>query len=217
MKLIRRIGIVVCVRLESSRVRYKIAQKVGRVTLLEILLSRLLKTRYKVVIACPDKPADEGVKIAQLLSSKTLNKVSWYEGDRENVLNRFYFSAKAYEIDPIIRVTADDIYLFPKLIEKAVENFKESGAGYLYCKEGIRGSDFEIISMHYLKQVYEKYKNKESLEDLSYAFKDVVPKEKIISFSNSNINANLSIDYPEDLQLVRLIYEILDKENNEAN
>ena len=54
------------------------------------------------------------------------NSLDYYRGSENNVLKRYYYAAKQYNADIIIRITADDPFKDYRLIDEAVKIIKEN-------------------------------------------------------------------------------------------
>ena len=74
-----------------------------------------------------------------------------FRGSERNVLKRFYKCATKYNADVIIRVTADDPFKDPSIIEYAIKEIIENG--YDYCSNTLipsypEGLDIEVFKRH---------------------------------------------------------------------
>ena len=197
-------GIIICTRLDSSRIPQKVLQKIGDKTLLEILIERLLPAKIPICLAYPEEEID----IFKSFIKGTYLK--GYSGHKNYVLKRFYEAAKLWNFNPIIRITHDNILQFSEYIEKALDYFFKElrlfDVDYLFIKNGIPGTKFEIISFDLVEKAYEKYKD--GTEYLTYPFRELAKcKYQYEMPCCPKSIPNLAIDYPEDLQLLRIIHD----------
>jgi len=193
-------GIIICTRLDSKRIPEKVLQMIGDKTILEILIERLLPAKIPICLAYPENEENIFYSIAKKY------RISYYPGSKENVLERFYKAAELYKFNPIIRITHDNILQFPEHIVEALKQFRFKEIDYLSIKNGIPGTKFEIISFDVVKDAYNSQKNYK--EYLTYPFRAMAENRIEYNMHNPYIaKPNLVIDYPIDLQLLRIIYE----------
>jgi len=179
-----------------------------------VLLGRVLKLNIPVILAYPKSEMDI---FFDNFAYSIDREVRHFVGSEENVLERMYMAAKRYDIDPIIRITHDNVLQFPELIKSAIQIFKKdvgftSGdvSRYLYIPNGIPGTKFEIISFDLLEKCYKKYQNRNT-DYLTYAFRDLAEYKVRCKQSDLEVeyiqNINLALDYPLDLLLLNILYD----------
>ena len=106
--------ILVQARTGSKRLKNKILLKIQGKTILEILISKLKKSKKvkKLIIVTTKKSRDNIIiKICKK------NKINYFRGSESNLINRYYECAKYFKIDNIIRVTSDCVLIDPKIID----------------------------------------------------------------------------------------------------
>lgn len=114
---------IVQARLTSSRFPGKVLKKINNLTLIQILKKRLSLSKKidQVVFAIPNNKLQKHLKN----HLKNIN-AEIYEGNENNVLDRFYKTAIKYKPNIIVRITADcpiiDAKIIDKLISKAEKN-----------------------------------------------------------------------------------------------
>ena len=59
------------------------------------------------------------------------NNIKYFTGSLDNVLQRFYESAKKYRAEIIVRITGDCPLIDPEVIDKMIEQFLNSDLDYL--------------------------------------------------------------------------------------
>ena len=117
-----KIGLIFQARANSQRLKNKIFKKIKDKTILELFINKILKTkRIDCVIAATtkNKKDDRTVKIAKK------NKLNIFRGSEKNVLSRFYYAAKKFELDLIVRCNADCPFIDAKIIDKMIYNYKK--------------------------------------------------------------------------------------------
>ncbi len=98
---------VVCIvqaRVGSTRLPGKVLKKICGKAVLEHDIDRLrqIKNLNKIVIATTT--LDEDNKIEELVTELGID---CFRGSSEDVLSRYYFAAKEYKADVIVRITSD--------------------------------------------------------------------------------------------------------------
>lgn len=194
----------------STRLPGKVLMKINGRSLLEYHLDRLQKTGFRIIIATTINSADDAVcELAENM------KLDFYRGSELNVLERFYNAAKTFKLQYIIRVTSDCPLIDPVLIRNGAEQYLNGDDENVYLSNSIertyaRGFDFEIFSFSSLKEAYENAKDQSDLEHVTpFIWKNKSGKIKIRHFKQEADNSNLrvTVDTPEDLELIRQLIE----------
>ena len=196
-------SVIIQARLNSTRFKSKILQKINDLSILEILVKRLRKSKKidKIIIAFPKNNLDNDlVKVC-----KNLN-VYFYRGSEDNVIQRFYFAASKFEINDIIRITADcpliDIETINILIEKYFNNNVDYASNVINptYPDGI---DVEIFKFKILKDQYLNHFNKLNKEHVTTGMRN---NKKYKTFSltlkRNYSKLKLSIDTQNDLKII---------------
>jgi len=119
-------GIILQARLASVRLPAKVLAPVGGRTILHRCITRLMSSGVgPVVLATTEAPADD---VLALLASRLGACV--FRGDTDVVLARMCGAAEAYDIDPIVRATADNPAVDPAAPARLIEALRTSGADY---------------------------------------------------------------------------------------
>lgn len=111
---------IIQARTNSVRLPNKIFYKINGIPLIEILYKRLKKSKEldMIVIAT----TKNSKKLIHFLKKK---KIKYFIGSENNVLNRYYKTAKKFEADTIVRITADGVLADPKLIDEFIRKFNK--------------------------------------------------------------------------------------------
>jgi glutamate-1-semialdehyde 2,1-aminomutase len=105
---------IVQARMGSTRLPDKVMRKVGGVTVIELLLTRLSESNAinQIVVATSiDSANDPLVQHVNGLGYET------FQGSEQDVLDRFYFAAKQFDADIVIRITGDCPLTDPILVD----------------------------------------------------------------------------------------------------
>jgi spore coat polysaccharide biosynthesis protein SpsF (cytidylyltransferase family) len=158
------IGIIIQARMESKRLPGKVYKKIVGKHLLEwvILRSKKSKLVKKIVVAIPD--TKESSILLPLIKK---NKVDFYTGSLDNVLDRYIKAAEKFKLDPVVRITADCPLVDPVLIDQIVKKYSgyKNKLDFLFIKDYPFGvGDIEVISLKALKKISRLTKNPFHLE-----------------------------------------------------
>src|SRR6056300_980872 len=152
--MIDKFSVIIQARVSSKRFFGKVLKKIGKKTILEIIIQRIKKSNKidKIVVATTKNKED--LKIISL--AKKL-KVNYYKGSENNVLERYYFAAKKFNIKNIIRVTADCPFTDPEIIDDLISIYKKNSVSYasnIIYPTFPDGLDLEIIDFNLLRERY---------------------------------------------------------------
>ncbi len=117
---------IVQARIGSTRLPFKVLKKIGRKSIIEILLDRLLESKKtdKVIVAIPKK---NNSVLKKLLIK---NKIDFFAGSEKNVLERYYKAALKFKGKNIIRITSDCPLIEDKLVEQSITLYENSNSDY---------------------------------------------------------------------------------------
>jgi len=206
------IVIITQARIGSSRFPSKILKKINEDSLLEIHLSRLIKSKRasSVVVATTfENGTDKIEKITKKLG------INFFQGDTDDVLDRYYKAAIKYSADYIVRVTSDCPLIDPNLIDKVIDFTIKENLDYgsnVLLHNYPDGQDIEVFKFYALKSAWEKAKNISEREHVtpfiinnsSFNGKNIF---KALNFSEAISNKyskiRMTVDYEIDIELIR--------------
>tara|TARA_B100000965_G_scaffold320434_1_gene281485 strand:+ start:34 stop:783 length:750 start_codon:yes stop_codon:yes gene_type:complete len=206
-------------RLGSKRFPNKILKKINhKETVLDYIVERISKSKKinKIIIATTKNKIDD--KIEKHLKKK---KILFFRGSENDVLSRYYFCSKKFKVNIIIRITSDCPLVDPKIIDKMIDTFLKKKLDYLTNTVPIKkpmwpdGSDIEIFSYKALEKAFRLCKNKFYREHVTFFFwKQKKNYFKIDQYKNKYnwSNFRYTLDYSEDLKVIRFIVNKLAKE-----
>jgi spore coat polysaccharide biosynthesis protein SpsF (cytidylyltransferase family) len=113
-------AIILCSRTHSSRVPGKCFIKYQDIPHIEHLIRRLIKSDIPLYLAIPESE----INAYMFLMEKYPNKVFISTGFDNNPLGRIHACAKQNNIDTIVRITHDKIFVCDKLLNSLVDEFK---------------------------------------------------------------------------------------------
>lgn len=209
------IGTIIQARISSTRFPKKVLKKVEGKTVLEHVINKVKRVKNcdKVILATPDKREDDILeKIAKKLN------ISVFRGSGNDVLDRYYQTAKLFKIDPIVRITADCPLLDPKVVEKVIDFYLKGDYDYVsnvHPPTFPDGLDVEIFSFRALEKSWQEAKLSPEREHVTPY---MINHPKFFKIGNvasgENLNyLRLTLDEKEDLILIRKIYKELYHKN----
>ncbi len=203
-----KIGIVIQARMGSSRLKNKILEKIGSKEIILFLFERLKTVEgvSEIILATSENEEEN-----PLVSFANKIGLLVFRGSLEDVLSRFYECAKQRDLDVIVRVTADDPFKDPGVINQAIRIFLEGDFDYVSntihptYPEGI---DIEVFSYSALKEAnLSSSLATERMHVTPYIWKN--PKKfSLHNFTDKKDNSSirLTCDYREDLDYLNEIY-----------
>ena len=204
-------------RQNSTRFPNKILKEICGKSIFELILERLKKINNSKIFLVTGS-----LELNQELIQNAKNfGIEYFSGNENNVLDRFHNAASKFESKNIIRITGDCPLIDYKLINDAEKIF--DGKKFdLLCNYLPRtyphGYDFEIFSKQFLETTYNETKKKfSSIENFEKATISPIQqtseskKFDIYNIKNSKDLSfiRLTLDYLEDFELIKQIYENL--------
>ena len=197
-------------RLKSQRLPKKIFSNFWNDNLITDLFNRINKSdKFKTILAT--STLKEDTPLADLFTEKGFPV---YRGDAISVIDRLLHLAYTEKAGAIFRVTGDNPFTDPVLMEKMVALYLENDLDYVKISNVPFGVGAELFSTKYLWRLYRSLETTKFSEYLTwYVLKDANVKMGVIevesSFSNQMVN--LSVDYEEDLERCLALLKKIDK------
>jgi glutamate-1-semialdehyde aminotransferase/spore coat polysaccharide biosynthesis protein SpsF (cytidylyltransferase family) len=202
---------VIQARYESSRFPGKILKRIDNLTILEIIIRRLQKSKNitKIIVACSNNEKDKEItKICHKLN------IEYFVGNEDNVLKRFYYAAKKYKIENIVRITSDCPLIDYTIVDRVIEYFLSKKVDYASTdsKTFPDGMDVEVFSFNALESAYKKAISKVDKEHVTQFIINNKKFKKIYLKNNKNYSLlRLTLDEPIDLILIKKIFSYFNK------
>ena len=200
---------IIQARMASTRLPRKVMAQIHGEPMLTRVVRRTKRARTLGEVLVATSTSDQDDAIEDLCSWK-----GWpcFRGAEEDVLDRYYQAAKAYEGDPIVRITSDCPFIDPGLIDDAVAVFR--GGSWDYASNTLeprtfpRGLDTEIFSFEALQKAWELDENPAWREHVTpYLYRHPEAFRLTGILHDKDLSAmRWTVDTPEDLAFVRRIY-----------
>ena len=213
----------------STRLPGKVLMKLDKNhTVLDYLIIQLKHSKLlgKIIIATTNFEEDDVI-----VNFAKKNKLEYFRGESDDVLDRYYQCAKNFSLNNILRITSDSPLVDPTVIDDLIINYQKIGCDYAstnLVRTYPFGVEAEIFSFTALEKTWKN-------AILPSERQHVTPYMKKNSniFQQFNLRnkikvplIRLTIDREEDLELFRIIiskiperpiimYNILELYNNE--
>jgi spore coat polysaccharide biosynthesis protein SpsF len=207
----KKIVCLVQARMNSTRLPGKILTEINGIPMinLQINILKTLSLLDEIVVITTKNSSDD-----VLVRNLEKNKIKYFRGSENNVLERYFQSATKFNADIIIRITSDNPLIDISILEKIVNTISKND--FDYVSNNLKrtfpiGYDIEAFSYKTLKKIFETTKDIDEKEHVTlYVHKNF---EK---FKVKNIEADLeethpewrvTVDEKEDLELIREIFD----------
>lgn len=202
---------IVQARMSSRRLRGKVLKPLGKKTVLEHLIDRLSQAKLidQIVIATSTNPQDD--VLANFCNERDL---SYFRGDENNVLARFYYCAVTFSADVIVRVTSDCPLVDPSIVDQTIKLLIDNKSDYSannLIRTFPHGLDVEVISFRALSISFKEAMDEFELEHVTQFVRHRPKRFKLENLkSKENLkHLRVTLDYPSDYELLKIIFESL--------
>jgi N,N'-diacetyllegionaminate synthase len=212
-----RVAVIVAARMKSSRLKQKAVLPIGGMSSIERCLDNCLKFPFvdEVILATSTLEEDA------VLGEHTLGgKVKFWQGDPDDVISRYLGACEEHEIDVVIRLTGDSPVVSPEIGELILKSHFREGADFTEVKKFAVGTNSQVYNVEALKRVIQMVGRADYSEHMTLymtnnpeIFKvnyiEEPPEELVRDY-------RLTLDYPEDLEMFRQLFEKLEQEGLDA-
>ena len=148
----------------------------------------------------------------------TENGVLCVRGSKTNLIERFYEVSKLKQPEYFVRITADDPFKDPDLIDKGIEIIRSKNLDFVYNNRPPsfpEGLDVEVFTAQALRIALNEVDNDFDREHLTQFFYRNKNRFKQLNFRNSSDLSHLrwTIDTIKDFEMVSKVYQKLYKPN----
>lgn len=196
------ITVIIQARMASTRLPGKALLPFGGGTVLSYLINRVKLSKYtdQIIVATTTRSDDDIIEILAREENCLL-----YRGNAENVLDRFYHAALSFHATTIVRVTADDPFKCPEVIDSAIKLYLEKDFDYVSntikptYPEGI---DVEVFSFDCLQKALKNARHQRHFEHVtSYVYENSDDFQIGALQASENLSQwRLTIDYLDDYE-----------------
>jgi spore coat polysaccharide biosynthesis protein SpsF len=211
-----KVAAIIQARRGSTRLPDKVFLELEGKPLLEHVVLRLKASRLldEIIIATTVSANDDFIELWA-----NNNNIKFFRGSEENVLERYYQAAKKFNINIIVRITADDPFKDFRLIDEAVNLMIENNLDFVCNNSPVsfpEGLDVEVITFEALEK---SYRNAQSDFDKEHVTQYIHKNKNNFNVFNIQNNKDLSsyrwtLDTFEDYEFAKKIYSELYKEGD---
>ncbi len=205
---------IIQARLGSTRLPGKVLLGLEGRTVLEHVIGRVRSSKLANDVIVATTINKEDLEIVKLCASLG---ISVYCGSVDDVLDRYYQTARLFKADHIVRITSDCPLIDPKTIDDVVALHLSEKADYTSntLKETFPdGQDTEIFTFNALKEAWKNANLASEREHVTpYIRKNPSFKHVNLEYNEDLSQKRWTLDNPEDYEFIKLIYENLYKNN----
>jgi spore coat polysaccharide biosynthesis protein SpsF len=217
-----KIGAIIQGRTTSTRLPRKILKNLpydSDITVLEQEINRLKKSELLneiIVATTTNKSDDEIVELAKK------NEVPHYRGDEFNVLERYYQSAKMFNVDVVVRITSDCPCVDRRLVDNIIMDHVSKNVDYSSNSLNgrlIRGFDLEVINFQALTKAFLNATEDFEREHVTpYIYESHPERFNINSIEDDDLSVpgvRVTLDTEEDYMLLCAVFDYLYHDDND--
>ncbi len=199
---------VIQARLGSTRLPNKVMKRIEDQTLIQLLVSRLSKSRHiDQIIVATSKDAEN----LPLVDHVKKMGIECFQGSEEDVLMRYFSAAKKYNADTIVRITGDCPLIDASLVDKVISKFNSSDCDYVsnnYPPTYPDGLDVEVFSLSSLDIANRFAISISDREHVTpYIRNSGKFKVDVVSNSEDFSDRRWTVDEQEDFLVIQKIYK----------
>ena len=197
---------IIQARMTSTRFPGKVLSYVSNISMLEFQIERikLCENIDEIIIATTNNKSDD--IISELGKKLSINV---FRGDEADVLTRFTEASKLTRSEILVRLTADCPLIDPEIIKQVIDAFKSNEADYasnINPPTFPDGLDVEVFSKEILFLANEFC---QELSEREHVTPWIINNKNIKKINICNPNdlsyLRLTVDYPEDLEVIKKI------------
>lgn len=200
-----KVGICIIMRMKSERLpRKAVVDVLEGVPLVNYLIRRLKYSQYAdKIILCTSNLEQDRI-LAEAAKQEGIDCIA---GDPLNVFNRLEQAIINHDLDIVVRVTGDNPLMDPCYIDSMVEHHIREESQYTFNNDLPIGTKAEIICAKALQDAHKKASDPNLSEYMTFFFKDseYFKNSEFKSGLEKVANIRLTVDFEEDIKLVRLI------------
>ena len=200
---------IIQARMSSTRLPHKVLMKLGEKPVLGNIVDRIYESKMvnKIVVATSTEPTDNEIEVFCKREG-----IECFRGSLENVLERFFFCAKKYNAETIVRLTGDNALVDPSILDEGLQIFHSVMPDYLWYKKRLPiGMVFEIFRASALEQAYKEATDDECKEHVTPYIRMNPQIFNVVNYIDEqdadHSDLRFTLDSLEDYEFIKKIYE----------
>ena len=201
---------IIQARMGSTRLPRKVMMEVCGKPAIWHVVQRVKRSKMigRVVVATTTEPLDDPlVAYCQDIG------IPVFRGSTDDVLDRYYHTARENEAETVVRITADDILIDPEIIDLVIDYYLRHCDAYDYVSNGVvpsypEGIGVEVFSFGALRTAWKEARKRSEREHVTpylythpglFRVGHITNPEDLSSY-------RWTLDYPSDLEFMRRVY-----------
>ena len=211
---IKKIAALIQARMSSKRLPNKVLLDLDGNSVISQIYNRLLscRTLNQIIVITSLNSEDDAIEL-----ECNINNIICFRGSLEDVLDRYYQAAKNYNVDIVVRITADCPVIDPIIVDAVVTGHISGDYDY-YSLSGQfpDGLDVEVMKFSALENAWHNAKLKSEREHVCPYISKNSEKFKIggLELFRNLDHYRWTLDQSEDYELLKIIYARLNKKKN---
>jgi spore coat polysaccharide biosynthesis protein SpsF len=194
---------IVQARMSSTRLLGKVLMKYNNISMLNIMLDRIKKSKMinKIIVATSTNTEDDAI-----VAECDKCRIEYFRGSLNNVLERFYQCAIQYSPTHVVRLTADCPLHDAKIIDDIINAHMINNNDYTTNAGDHRtspdGMDVEVFKIQNLIDAYNNTNDAIDQEHVTpYIQRNAIRKE-LVKNSEDLSKIRITLDYKADFETI---------------
>ncbi|MFC1499684.1 cytidylyltransferase domain-containing protein [Candidatus Zixiibacteriota bacterium] len=204
-------GAIIQARMGSTRLPGKLLANLAGEPVLTRVINRTGRARSVDVVIVATTTSSLDDPLVELCAN---SGIAYFRGSESDVLDRYYQTARQFDLDTIVRITSDCPMIEPTIIDLVVDRFLDCTGKFDYASNTIprrtfpRGLDTEVMSFNTLERVWTDDQDPLRREHVTpYIYQN----QAIFNIGSIENCEDLSshrwtLDTQEDLEFLQLVY-----------
>ena len=203
-----KIGFLITARLKSTRLPHKILKNLHGKTVIERIIDRAKEVVNisEIVLCTSVNPQDK-----LLIDVAEKNNISYFLGDEEDVVKRLFDASQSFELDYFVGITADNPLFSIPHANMTVDELETGCYDYVRCEGLPLGTSVYGLKIKALETVC---RVKEIVDTEIWGY--LIDRPEIFNIKKIQVKGKLNkqhlrltLDYPEDYELITNIYNTI--------
>jgi len=207
-----KIGFFITARLKSTRLKQKILLDLNGKSVIDRIIERAKRIDGidGIVLCTSTNPQD-----AVLQNNALSNNIQFFTGSEDDVLKRLHDAADHYNYDAFISITADNPLFCIETSKLLSDWYKETKFDFIFTKGLPIGCATYLLNVEALKLAIQIKEESDTEMWGPFVNRDDFFRigDLVVINSPFKEEKRLTIDYPEDYQLIHKIYKNFGSEN----
>ncbi len=203
--------ITITVRMKSERLKKKPLLDIKGKSFIERMIERLKTTkRYSEIVLCTSLLKEDDI----LIEIAKNTQIKYFRGHADDVMVRIYNGANQFNADVLVGTTGDNIFQ-DAFIDRMIDFFEKKNADFVYCYDLPIGVPTFLVRMSIFKEAIDCKDEINTERWVGYLNRPEV--YRVFEFKVSDPiyyhpDWRLTMDYPEDYEVFKRIYNKLYRE-----